>query len=105
MSVQHYAQIRSYLGRRVHSPTGLALGRVEDLLADTRSHAPQWLVLRLVGVREGHRALPLVLVLETERGLVAPVTRRILLEAPLVSLRSDLTAQQELGLRRYWMDH
>lgn len=102
---QPYAQMCSYFGRSVRSTSGPTLGRVEDLLADARSRAPQWLVIRLVGLPPRHRALPLVLVLETNQHLIAPVTRRMLREAPPLSLRADLTTQQELELRRYWVDH
>lgn len=102
---QPEVQIRRYLGRSVHSIAGPMLGRVEDVLADVRSHHPQWLLLRMTGLRRGCRAIPLAIVLETDQRLIAPVARGTLREAPGVSLRADLTAQDELELRRYWMDH
>lgn len=95
----------SYLGRPLRSSMGPALGRIDDVLADAQSRAPQWLIIRLTTMAPMHRALPLVLVLTLERGLVAPVTRRALRDSPKVRLGVDLTAQQELALHKYWMDH
>lgn len=97
-----YAETCAYLGRTVSSTTGPPLGRIEDLLADAHSHAPQWAVIRLVGIRARYRALPLLLVLETERGLVAPVTRAMLRTTPTVALGVGLTAAQELALHGSW---
>lgn len=104
--MQHtHADICTYLGRRLLSSTGPTLGRVHDVLADARSRAPQWLVVRLPGLRSNHRALPLQLVLMLDRGLVAPVSPRTLRRAPRVRAGHHLTARDELTLRRYWIDH
>lgn len=99
------AAICTYLGRYVRGSTGMLLGRIDDVLADARSRVPQWLVIRVVGPLPRHRGLPLGFLLETDRSLVVPVSRRTLRQAPRVTLGAHLTARQELALRQYWMSH
>lgn len=97
--------ICAYFGRTIRSSAGPPLGRIEDVLADARSRVAQWVVIRLPGPAPRYRALPLFLLIELDRGLMAPVSTRTLRRAPKVALGAALTAQQELALRRYWVDH
>lgn len=97
--------ICTYLGRSIRSSAGPVLGRVDDVLADAHSRVAEWLVIRLPGPWSRHRAVPLFLLIDVEQGLVAPVSPHTLRRAPKVALGAPLTTQQELVLRRYWMDH
>lgn len=95
----------TYLGRMVRTAGGSALGRVSDVLADARSGTPQWLVVRVRGLRPRHRAVPIALCLESRGRLVVPTSVRQLLDGPSVRLRSPLTNRDELALRSHWSTH
>lgn len=95
--------IRAYLGRGVHSTSGPLLGHVVDVLADARSGAAQWVVVRLRGPVPRHRALPFALLLETARGLAVPLSRTTLRDSPQIKVGANMTARQELDLHSYWI--
>lgn len=99
------AGISTYLDKPVFSTTGSRLGTVDDVLLDARSQAPHWLIIRLPGPLRRLRVVPLVLVLEVRRRLAVPLTSRALRASPRVPWRAQLTAHDELALRRYWVDH
>lgn len=103
MPAPYEAGIR-YLHRRVLSCLGPRLGSVEDVLLDAHAQTPQWLVIRLPGPVRRRRAVPLLLATEGRGGLVLPLTKETLRRSPRVPWRTHLTADQELALRRYWMD-
>lgn len=100
-----FADSRHYLGRQVRNTAGTRLGRIEDVLLDARTRSPEWLVIRLPGLRRRHRGAPLLLAMEEYEGLVLPLTEETLRSSPRISWRAHLTTVQERALRRYWMDH
>lgn len=100
-----YADSTHYLGRRVRNTAGTRLGRIEDVLLDARTRSPEWLIIRLPGLRRRHRGAPLVLAMEEYEGLVLPLSLHTLQRSPRIPWRRHLTTVQESALRRYWMDH
>lgn len=106
VTVHHQdVSIRAYLGRGVHSTAGPLLGEVDDILADARSGAPQWVVIRVRALLARYRALPITLVLRTADGLIVPVSRTTLRNSPRIRPGTALTARQELQLHTYWTRH
>lgn len=91
-----------YSGRRVHTISGVVLGRVVDVLGDAHSGAPQWVIIRVWGPRWSHRAAPIGLCLESLGRIVLPTSRRGLCAGPSIRPGVALTAQEELNLRAYW---
>jgi sporulation protein YlmC with PRC-barrel domain len=94
-----------YLGRRVHSTDGRTLGVVADVLADARSGAVQWLVVRVAGMRSRYRTVPVNVSIEVRGRLVVPTSRHMLLAGPPVELGVALTSPDELRLRAHWTTH
>jgi len=92
----------TYLGRTVHTAGGTALGRVDDVLADAHSRTPDWLVLRVRGLRPRRRAVPIALCLESRGRLLVPTSTRQLLDSPPVRPHCALTNRDELALRAHW---
>ena len=94
-------QVRAWSGHRLDEISGAAVGKVEGLLVDESSGAPEWLVVRMG--RFGHYGLvPARDAVEGVGHVWVPYTREQIRAAPHADPKSALTAAGERELLAHY---
>ncbi len=99
---EHEVPTTTYNGQDVIDEEGNKLGTVTDVVSDSSTLEPQWLVVD-VGVMKGDRYVPVPGSYRSTKGhIVVPYTRQIVTHAPKAHRDHVPTIESERELREHY---